>query len=60
VDTLRPLSTYLNTLIGLGVAITEVAQPGRPDDVEPEARRPPPNFLIVKSRWDVAASGMNG
>ncbi len=53
VDIHRPLSTYLNTMIGLGCCLTELAEPGLDPllaSEDTQAAVHVPNFVIVAAR----------
>ena len=53
VDYHRPLSTYLNTMIGLGCYLTELAEPGLDPQLASEDTQAAvhiPNFVIVAAR----------
>jgi SAM-dependent methyltransferase len=53
VDFHRPLSTYLNTMVGLGCSLTELAEPGLDPQLasaDTQAAVHVPNFVVIAAR----------
>jgi len=46
----RPISTYLNDLIGLGCEVKEFIEPRLPGDADESRNKHVPQFLIIKAR----------
>jgi SAM-dependent methyltransferase len=46
----RPISTYLNDLIGLGCEIKEIIEPRLPSDADESRNKHVPQFIIIKAR----------